>query len=52
MVIFSGMQKIKRTNRGNLTLIFNLIVFSLLSVLITLGADTILNSNLTRQANY
>ena len=37
----------KELNRGNLTLIFNLIVFSLLSVLITLGADIILNSNLT-----
>ena len=36
----------KELNRGNLTLIFNLILFSLLSVLITLGADTILNSNL------
>ena len=37
----------KELYRGNLTLIFNLLVFSLLSVLITLGADTILNSNLT-----
>ena len=37
----------KELNRGNLTLIFNLILFSLLSVLITLGADTILNKNLT-----
>ena len=37
----------KELKRGNLTLIFNLIVFSLLSVLITLGADTILNKNLT-----
>ena len=37
----------KELNRGNLTLIFNLIVFSLLSVLITLGADIILNKNLT-----
>ena len=39
-------KNLKELNRGNLTLIFNLIVFSLLSVLITLGADTILNSNL------
>ena len=39
----------KELNRGNLTLIFNLIVFSLLSVLITLGADIILNSNLTEE---
>ena len=37
----------KELNIGNLTLIFNLILFSLLSVLITLGADIILNSNLT-----
>ena len=37
----------KELNIGNLTLIFNLILFSLLSVLITLGADTILNKNLT-----
>ena len=37
----------KELNRGNVTLIFNLILFSLLSVLITLGADTILNKNLT-----
>ena len=37
----------KELYRGNLTLIFNLLVFSLLSVLITLGADIILNSNLT-----
>ena len=37
----------KELNTGNLTLIFNLILFSLLSVLITLGADTILNKNLT-----
>ncbi len=36
----------KELNIGNLTLIFNLILFSLLSVLITLGADIILNSNL------
>ena len=37
----------KELNKGNLTLIFNLILFSLLSVLISLGADTILNKNLT-----
>ncbi len=37
----------KELNTGNLTLIFNLILFSLLSVLITLGADIILNKNLT-----
>jgi NCS1 family nucleobase:cation symporter-1 len=37
----------KELNRGNLTLIINLIVFSLLSILITLGADTILNRNLS-----
>ena len=42
----------KELNRGNLTLIFNLIVFSLLSVLITLGADIILNSNLTEAGKF
>jgi NCS1 family nucleobase:cation symporter-1 len=36
----------KHLNRGNLSLILNLIIFSLLSVLIVVGADIILNKNL------
>ena len=34
-------------HKGNLSLILNLILFSLLSVLITFGADIIINSNVT-----
>jgi NCS1 family nucleobase:cation symporter-1 len=36
----------KHLNRGNLSLILNLIIFSLFSVLIVVGADIILNKNL------
>jgi len=35
-------------NKGNLSLILNLILFSTFSLLITLGADLILNSDLTK----
>ena len=36
----------KELNKGNLSLILNLIIFSLFSVLIVIGADIILNKNL------
>ena len=36
----------KELNLGNLSLILNLIIFSLFSVLIVIGADIILNKNL------
>ena len=39
-------------NKGNLSLILNLILFSLFSVLLTLGADIILNSNLTQAERF
>ena len=35
-------------NKGNLSLILNLILFSMLSLLIVLGADIILNNNLAK----
>ena len=35
----------KHLNRGNLSLILNLIIFSLFSVLIVIGADIVLNKN-------
>ena len=39
-------------NRGNLSLILNLILFSFFSVLITLGADIIINSNVTQAERF
>ena len=38
--------------KGNLSLILNLILFSLFSVLITLGADIIINSNVTQAERF
>ena len=39
-------------NIGNLSLILNLILFSLFSVLLTLGADIILNSNVAQAERF
>ena len=38
--------------KGNLSLILNLILFSLFSVLLTLGADIIINSNVTQAERF
>ena len=47
------MQKIKKNlNKGNLSLLINLILFSLFSVLITLGADIIINSNVNQAERF
>ena len=40
-------QNEKELNKGNLSLILNLVLFSIFSVLIVFGADIILNKNLT-----
>ena len=39
-------------NKGNLSLILNLILFSLFSFLLTIGADIIINSNVTQVERF
>ena len=39
-------------NKGNLSLILNLILFSLFSILLTIGADIIINSNVTQVERF